>query len=233
MDERDAAGLARSDELDAEGPEGAPTPGGAAAPASPGGPPILPGRVNILEDLDDGTSGPGGQLEAVRLDGNEVVVVPFTPDSTRVRLHYCDDPELRGYVHCNEPGCILCRAGRVVDERLLMPVYAPAIGAVAVLAISPSSRPGALLPQVRVALRSGRRVALLIHKPDRAKFAVRTVELTEAMDDGAAAVAAFVQRWESGGVDLGSIYPHLDDRDLAEIESVATMLKYRRGGADA
>ena len=42
-------------------------------------------------------------------------------------------------------------------------------------------------------LRSGKRVALLVRKPDRATFKVGTVELREGMDDGAGMIAAFQQ----------------------------------------
>src|SRR4051794_3355137 len=104
-------------------------------------------RVNIIEAWDDQRDEPAvPPIGLVRLDASEIAVIPFTPEMVQVQLHYCDQAELRGYLQCNGPGCALCRAGRSRDERALLPVYLPATQCVGVLAISPSSRPGALRP---------------------------------------------------------------------------------------
>jgi hypothetical protein len=182
-------------------------------------------RIDLFEHW--GEAAAGAALQLVRLDANEVAVVPFTSETTPVQLHYCDQPEIQGYVHCNGPGCVLCRAGRKAEERVLLPVYLPAGQGIGVLPISPSSRPGALRPQVLPALRSGKRLALLITRPDRATFKVGTVELTEGMDDGAAVIKDFLSRWQAGEVDLASVYPRLDNRDLAEIPGITAMLRLK------
>jgi hypothetical protein len=47
------------------------------------------------------------------------------------------------------------------------------------------------------------------------------------MDDGAAAVAEFRKRWDAGEVDLLSVYPRLDNRELAASPGIARMLKIK------
>ena len=185
-------------------------------------------RISILDHLgeNDG-SGARQPLGAVKLSKNQIAVVLFHSDVERVPLHYCDFPDLQSYVHCNKPTCALCSAGRGIDERFLLPVYLPTSRTVAVLPISANLRPGALLPQLLPHLRSARPVALLISKPDNAKFIVCAAELTEGQDDGAAVIKLFVAEWEAGHVDLASVFPRLDNRTLAEIPEISEMLKFK------
>jgi hypothetical protein len=166
-------------------------------------------------------------LDLVRIDENEQAVVLFTDSYRKIKLHYCDDPEIRGFVVCNTlvgDRCLLCDIGRKVDERALMPVYHIASRTVAVLAIPPSARPGALRPAVMSALKTGKSL-LLIRKPDRATFKVRPKDLPDNVDDGVHVITAFKRRWEAGEVDLLSVYSRIDNTDLAEIPSIAEMLK--------
>lgn len=183
-------------------------------------------RVNALEHWAEEAAA-NEPLEIVRLNASDMIVVPFTAEAVQARLHYCEDPEVRGYVHCNGPKCVLCLAGRAVDERVLFPVYLPATRSVAVLPVSPASRPGSLRPQILPALRSPTRVALVIRKPDQARFDVRKIDLKPGMDDGAAVIKAFLKRYESGEVDLESIYVRMPDRELASISGVAAILAFK------
>lgn len=154
-------------------------------------------------------------------------MIPFTPETILVWLHYCEEPEIRGYVTCNGPGCVLCRVGRNVEEKALLPVYLPTTRSIAVLPIGPNSRPGALRPQILPVLRSGKSVALSVRKPDRTTFQVATIELKPGMDDGTRGIAAFIVKWNDGTVDLASIYPRLANRDLAAVPGIATMLRFK------
>jgi hypothetical protein len=186
------------------------------------------GVLNIFEHWgEDGERGANQPLEVVRLDANETAMIPFGSDGEAVALHYCEATEVGAYVHCNGPGCVLCRCGRKAEERLLLPVYLPATGGIGVLPISPNSRAGALRPQLLPILRSRRRVALLITRPDRAKFTVSTIDLTDDMDDGAAVIKSFLDKWQAGEVKLASVFPRLDNRTLADIPGVASMAKLK------
>jgi hypothetical protein len=185
-------------------------------------------RVNMLERWAEESDGTNVTIDLVRLSQDETPVIPFTTDGSLVKLHYCDDPETRSYVHCNGNGCLLCRIGRNQDERLLLPVYVVTTRSIAVLPISPTSRPGALRPQIMPILRSGRRVAMLIRRIDRVAFRVGTVELQDGMDDGAEVIADFVARWGAGQVDLTTVYPRLDNHDLAGLAGVAALMQFKR-----
>jgi hypothetical protein len=189
-----------------------------------------PGRVDLVDYWEEGRGGEASPLELVRVEANEVAVVPFTTEAQEVWLHYADEAEVRGYLHCNGEGCVLCRAGRKVEGRILLPVYLPSARAVGVLAVSPSCRPGALRPQLMPLLRSGKRLALLLSRPDRTRFVVSPVELTEGMDDGAAPVREFLRRWGAGEVELASVYHRVDNRDLKDLPGVATMLQLKGVG---
>src|SRR4051812_11402017 len=95
---------------------------------------VLNETVNLIECWNqDEADQPSQPLEVVRLSADETAVVPFTSSAVQVKLHYCDQGEMQGYVHCNGEKCALCRAGKTADERLLLPVYLPAVERIGVL----------------------------------------------------------------------------------------------------
>ena len=104
------------------------------------------GRVDMLEAWADEPDSVDAPIALVRINNDETAMIPFTSQGIIVKIHYCDDPEIQGYVRCNGDNCLLCRIGRNQDERLLLPIYVPASRSICVLAISPSSRPGAPAP---------------------------------------------------------------------------------------
>jgi hypothetical protein len=185
-------------------------------------------NVNLLDHWGpDGGDEPHQPLEIVRLDANQTAVVLFTDNATSVKLHYCDETEVHGYIRCNGESCVLCQAGKSADERVLLPVLVLATQRIGVLPISPASRPGSLRPQIMPALNADKRVALLISKPDRMSYRVTTAELAADMDDGAAVIKEFVERHEAGKVDLAAVYVQMDNRDMEALPGIAMMLKLR------
>jgi hypothetical protein len=188
-------------------------------------------RKNILEFWGETSHDHDSNLSEVRLNANQTPVVPFTLDMVTVEVHYCEEPEVKGYVRCNEKDCVLCRAGKKLEERVLLPVYLPLTGTIGVLSISDSIRPGALKPPVMAALMSGRRLALLISKPDRFKHEVETRSLEAGHDDGAPQIAEFKRRWDADEVDLATVFQRLDNRDLAALPGIAKLLQYKDGAA--
>lgn len=169
-------------------------------------------------------------LSAIRVDGNERLLIPFTTSLQRVSLHYIDSAALRGYVHCNGPDCLLCRTGRQVEVRDLLPVYDAIDRAVGVLAVSPNLRPQALRPQLIPVLRQlqdNRRVLLAVRKLDTVRFSVGVLPLTDEADDGAEQIRAFVEAVSAGAVDLGSIYPRLGNEELKTIAQVAAAIRMK------
>jgi hypothetical protein len=77
-------------------------------------------------------------------------------------------------------------------------------------------------------LRTGRRVALLVRRIDRAAYEVRKVDLADDVDDGAEFIERFQRRWDAGEIDLTAAYQRVDDRDLAEIPGIATLMKLNK-----
>jgi hypothetical protein len=196
----------------------------AASSGSVDGVVVPPARIDVLKDWVDESH---DDISLVRLSDDEIAVIPFTSEGIMVRLHYCEDEELQNYVLCNGAGCLLCLIGRSQNERLLLPVYVPASRSIGVLAISTSSRPGALRPQIMPVLRSPGRWALLIRRKDRVAYKVDPVELAQDADDGGDLIAEFERRWDAGQVDLTAVYPRRENRDLADFSRVATMMKVK------
>jgi hypothetical protein len=184
-------------------------------------------RVDLLEAWADESDDVDAPISLIRIDENEIPLIPFSTEVIKVQLHYCKEAEIQGYVRCNGTNCLLCRVGRKQEDRFLLPVYDSTSRSVCVLAISSSSRPGALRPQLMPSLRSDRRVVWLIRRIDRVSFRVTTVDLRDDIDDGAEIIADFVRRWKAGRVDLKAVYQRLDDRDLAEVPGVASIMKIK------
>jgi len=163
-------------------------------------------------------------FELVRFNGREVAAMPFTSDSAVVKLHFNDEPEIRGYVHCNGEGCALCRLGRPKEERALLPVYLPAQGTIGVIPISPSSRPGALRPQLLPLLRSEKKLVVFIKKADQLTFSVGSSEMDPKDHRGDRRIEDFQKKLEAGELDLTSVYPRMSNEALARVPGIGTML---------
>lgn len=169
-------------------------------------------------------------LEVFRVDQQVREFVTFTDESEEARVHFVADLDVNTYLHCNAGGtnadCTLCIVENKVEVRYLLPVYDPRAEAVAVLAVSPSCRPNALLPQLIPALEK-KRPQIIFLKRENAKYILRAADLEEGMEDGSVAVAVFRQQYESGAVKLADVFVRLPNDHLARLPSVAKSLKYR------
>ena len=166
-------------------------------------------------------------LEVVRLGSDETAIIPFTADSEAVDLHYCSETEINSYVICNGPDCALCRIGRKRDQRLLLPVYLPAAGRVGILPVSRSLRPFALLPQISNVLKADKPMVMFVTR-DGAKYIVSTAELQKDVDGGEATIRRFLDDYEAGLYDLTSVYPRIDNEQLAAVEEIGRMMALKR-----
>lgn len=181
--------------------------------------------INLL-DLARQAEHPS-QLELIRLDNDELPVIPFTVDVLRVNVHYCREDEIKGYVRCNEPNCVLCKIGRNPDERLLLPVYLPTVKTVSILPITPAMRPFALLPQLLEILQKEDFPVIFIRRENMTRFTVTTSPLAEGMDAGETHIKAFLETMESGAVDLKSVYNRLGNNQLMAVPSIADTLRLK------
>lgn len=179
-----------------------------------------------LWGAEAGGTGPA-TMRVIRLDANERLVIPFTTELTRVQVHYLDYASVRDFVHCVGAGCLLCRLGRQVETRDLLPVYDAVDRAVGVLAVSPNVRPNALRPQlmpILQRLKNGSRLLVGLRKQDNTRFSVATYELPEGADDGTDAILKFKEQFDGGQIDLGSVFTRLSNEDLAAVPEISTLM---------
>lgn len=164
-------------------------------------------------------------LEVVRLSADELPLVFFTDEGEQVALHYCHEPDIGSYVHCAEDGCVLCQIGRGRQERVLLPVYVPTASQVQVLSASTSLRPNALLPQLAEVLAAEEPCVVFVRR-ERWQHFVSVRPFPPDADAGESAIKQFQARCESDAVQLGSVYPRLDNaqlKALPEIEQLLTL----------
>lgn len=163
-------------------------------------------------------------IAAIRLDGNERLVIPFTASVVRVKVHYLNSASIRDYTHCNGDGCILCRLARQPETRDLLPVYDAVDKVVGVLPISTNLRANSLRPQLMAVLQRLKdqpRVLLGLRKADNVRFTVATYDLPENADDGADVILRFMEDFDAGKIDLGSVFTRLSNDELAAIPEIA------------
>ena len=183
-----------------------------------------PVTIDLREIVQPG--GDGLPLDLIRIGSDETAIVPFTPKTIQVFLHYCSEREIGGYVLCNNEDCLLCRIGRKKDERYLLPVYAPAEQRVGIMPVSPSQRPFSLLAQLYPILQGDRPVVLLISR-DGMKYTVSTHDLKPDMDAGEVQIKEFLESFNEGEMDLSAVYPKLDNTQLAMIGEIDRMMKMK------
>lgn len=181
--------------------------------------------VDLLDLLNTPQS---AGLEVVRLGDSETAVIPFTSSGTKVKIHYCEEPEVRGYTHCVGKDCVLCRIGRKAEERTMLPVYLPAARVVGVLAVSPSLRPYALLPQLAPALKAAQPTVAFIRR-DGSRYHVTMRKLQPNDDAGADVIKAFLEKHKAGMNDIGAVYPRLTNDQLAAVSEIGSLLALKEG----
>lgn len=161
--------------------------------------------------------------ELVRINQVEIAVQPFTAEGTRVYFHYREEADIRGYVHCNGPDCLLCRIGHKADQRILLPVFLPTSGVIGVLPISTSMTPFSLLPQVLKTVKNERRCILFIRR-EGSKYLVQQTDLTPEIEGGEEVIADFLERFNNGEIDISAVYNRVDNETLAQVSEIARMM---------
>jgi len=186
-------------------------------------------KVNVLTYWDNAPLAMGGgPLKALRFEPTQTAIRLMTSDTVPVKIHFCKERELNSYVRCNGQGCVLCQAGKKMDERLPLPVYVFNTVSVEIMTISPNCQPGALWPQIKPLLetmvRTKESVIALVSKPDLRTFQVTQLQAAPHHNLGEIEIKEFMRRWEAGEIDPASVYPKMDNAILATIPGIATML---------
>jgi hypothetical protein len=182
---------------------------------------IMNNKVNLL-DLAVSES-VECNLELIKLGSDETAILPFTASGESVDIHYCHETEINSYIVCNGPDCLLCRIGRKKDPRILLPVYLPTAGCIAILSVNPATRPFGLLPQVLNVLKAGKPMVMFVTR-NGSKYTVSTVDLQNDVDGGDAAIKQFCDDYEAGLHDLTAVYPRIDNEELANIGEIGRMM---------
>jgi len=190
----------------------------------------MPFVENIFATLS--TEAPS-MLDCIRVGSDEVVVVPFTQCADQVDLHFMKGPEFNGYTLCNGSGCPACMAGISIISRFLFPVYDPTEGRVRVLPVPSSKSPHSLLPQLHRETIRGERVAIFINRADNQKYVVTSAALPEDARDGADEISEFLKKFESGEIDLTSVFPKIDNATMAALPSISRKLELKGIKVDA
>ena len=183
----------------------------------------MPETVNILDALggDDEPT-----FERASLNENETALIFFTQKGERTTLHYCDEPEIHDSVLCLGSDCLLCRIGRKRDQRILLPVYLPLSRCVAVLTVSTSLRPNALLPQIGPILTAGKPMVAFVTR-HYSKFTVSTAELSQDTDAGEATIEKFLKESETKKLQLSAVYQRLENEQLSAVSGIAEMARLK------
>lgn len=169
---------------------------------------------------------PASSIDIIRIDENEVAVVPFTNETVEVDSHFSSDDEVFGYLRCNGKGCVLCMIGRKLLPRVILPVYSTAERRVGVLMMSASRRPGALLPQLVPALRSKARILAFIARHGT-RFSVQVKPLPPDVEDGAHLIRAFQEADAAGTISLVDALQSISNDELRAIPAIQEQLRLR------
>jgi hypothetical protein len=177
-------------------------------------------------------AGPSGSLTSKSLNlltiGNdEIPFILFTSQAVPRDIHYGKEPEIKGYFLCNGEGCLYCLAGRKQERRLLIPVYSPTDKQVALLAVSSSERPRALLPQIRNILTSGKRVVVFASRGEDYSYKLSTYDIPEDGEAGAESITEFMADQPGNELVLPSTYQRLTNDQLADIPGVRSALQLK------
>lgn len=146
-----------------------------------------------------------GQLKYVALSDSETSVVMFTRRVVEATLHYCQEPSIKTYIHCNGPDCVLCAIGVKQVNMKMTPVYLPDSDEVGVLSFTDTMRPMALLPQMLNVLGNPLPQILFIRKENSSKFDLTARPMPKGLNVGEATIAAFMADWENERYDLETI----------------------------
>lgn len=177
-------------------------------------------KINVLDFVESPTP---AALAVIRLGQDETPLIFFTADAEQVHLHYCEEPEIRGYSLCPGQGCLLCRLGRKADSRLLIPAYSPTEGAVGVLPVSTSLRPFALLPQIAPLFRADKPLVAFVRR-DSTQYRVSTQELGPHIEAGEAEIRRFMTEYAEGALRLAQVFPQIDPALLASVPQIARLM---------
>jgi hypothetical protein len=169
----------------------------------------------------------GRRFHKVSLSESQISVILFTKGADEAQIHYCKEPDIKSYVHCNGDDCVLCQTGVKKVKMNLMPVYSPQAGEIEVLTFTDIKRPGALLPQLQNVLGCPLPQVLLIRRPDNYSFELIAKPVPKGVDTGMDVAEAFMAEWKSNRIDLKTIYAVYSNQVLSSLSGIRRELEVR------
>lgn len=186
--------------------------------------PKRPVSVSLLDESAEETSVRSDQLTEVKIGENETLLVAFTDQAGLATLHY--DSDMSQYVHCNGKGCIPCHAGIAQTKTYLFPVYLPVDERIGVLRVNFTRTPQALLPQIINLLKSPETLVASVSRKNSKIFKVTTRAMPVDGDTGEDQILEFLEKYDKGEVDLGSVFARVSNDEFEQLPSIAKRLKY-------
>ena len=171
---------------------------------------------------------PRREPRLIRIDANKTLAVLVDATNVTVKLHYCTEPEIRSFIRCNGANCVACRAGKSVQERILIPVYLPASREMGTLSVETTRRPGALGPQL-IWLQAKRKTSMAAISIHALKYKVEALKWDDEDEHFQAKVHDFRAHVTAGRVDLRSLYPKVDNDRLAKVPEFVRTLAILEG----
>lgn len=181
--------------------------------------------VDILDLADEASGAMSQPLEPVRLSENATLLLFFTREAARAKLHFVPDPAVSSYVECMGPGrCPLCYCAQVPVDMALLPVVNAAMRAVQVLRIPTRRGAGMLMTHLIPHLR-GDDVVNKLFRVQRlgAKYVVEVQALPHDADRCLDVVRDF-ETVRKAGLKLTSAFPDFTPAELAEVPQIRKML---------
>lgn len=186
--------------------------------------------LDVIAEPDE--SGARAVLETLRIGADASFVSLFTGDVAPLSYHYLErDGDWDGtYAQCLGAECPACKAGLTKTDGLLLPVMDRLDGRVKVMRITRQKGPGKLLTELGQILAMPNRDRLVVRiTRDRNYVNHVAIEAEESIDpDLAQAVATFMEKVESGVIEIPSVIPFFSAEEMATHGRIAKRLSLVR-----
>lgn len=182
-----------------------------------------PKTIDLLDEQEDLQP---SELSLLWVNQDELTFIPFTTKANEVQIHWADEVDIRGFFLCNGADCYYCKIGKKPTSTFLIPVYLPISDSIGILPVNNTKRPGTLLPQLKLLLRTPRKLVIGVSKKD-GKFFLNSNELPEIVEDGSKTIKRFLDSQPEDSLDLPDLYPSISNEALLEVPEVERALKIK------
>jgi len=171
-------------------------------------------------------------LPLIKVTKDFLALVFFTATYIKVMLHYIDEPEYKGYLHClktKKKDCILCQAGRGPQEMFMLPVYNDVADGFGILAVPNNKNIRGLKSQIDRNINDSTPVGLCIRKDTPFTYAVQKYDISQSSfdDEGADEI---MEKIEEKYLNVKNCFTRYSEKQLSHIQSIKRMNDIMTGG---